>query len=90
MIVLFVLGAGMIMMHQSMKTAALQEKKVEYRYLPLDLDTWLKEQSFSAFNVMNDMVNQTQGYCSVSTASTAPTAPFPTPIPTSTPVPFTR
>lgn len=94
--ILLVLGAGMVFAHQQKRTDELYEKKVEYRYLPLPLDDYLRQQQYSASNVMGDMINQTQGYCSVS-HDTTPVwettlgTPMPTdvmtPVPLTTPVP---
>lgn len=70
--ILLVLGACLMMAHQQMRQTALAEQRVEYRYLPLDLDTWLKEQQHSAFNVMNDMVSQGNGYCTPSSTANSP------------------
>lgn len=88
--ILFVFGACMMMAHQQYRATALQEKRVEYRYLPLDLDSWLKEQQYSAWNVMSDMVNQTSGYCTVGRSEGTPIWEIVdgTPSPTTTPAPF--
>ena len=89
LVVLLFTGAGLLVLHQSLKTQAAIEQKIEYRYLPLPLDQWLKEQQFSAFNVMNDMIETTQGYCGpVKTSSVTPTtAPPQDTLPPTTPSP---
>lgn len=89
LVVLLFLGAGLLAIHQSVRTTAAIEQKVEYRYLPLPLNEWIKEQQFSAFNVMTDMVETTQGYCGPvkTTASSSPAAPTDTPAPSVQPSP---
>ena len=85
LVVLLFVGAGLLAIHQSVRTTEAIEQKVEYRYLPLPLNEWMKEQQFSAFNVMNDMVETTQGYCGpVKTSTKIPTD---TPAPSITPGP---
>ena len=69
LVLLLFLGIGMMVLHQSVLQTTASQKIVEYRYLPLPLDQWLKEQEFSAFNVMNDMVETTAGYCSTPTVT---------------------
>ena len=76
--VLLVIGMGFLALHASVKSVELKQSLVEYRYLPLPLDQWFKEQQFSAFQVMNDMVETTTGYCSNAPVSTPAPPPLPT------------
>jgi hypothetical protein len=39
------------------------QTRVEYRYLPLSIDQWFKESQYAASDVMNSMVEDTNGYC---------------------------
>jgi hypothetical protein len=88
LVVLLFLGAGLMALHQSVRTTDAIEQKVEYRYLPLPLNEWMKEQQFSAFNAMTDMVETTHGYCGpVKTSSTATPTDTPAPSVTSPPAP---
>jgi hypothetical protein len=84
LVVLLFLGAGLMAIHQSVRTTEAIEQKVEYRYLPLPLNEWMKEQQFSAFNVMTDMVETTQGYCGPVKSTTSTSTPQ---VPTDTPAP---
>lgn len=90
LVVLLFLGAGLMVIHQSVRTKDAIEQKVEYRYLPLPLNEWMKEQQFSAFNAMSDMVETTQGYCGpVKTDSSSSRGKLPadTPTPSASPQP---
>ena len=84
LVMMLLLGAGLMFAHQYIRTATLTNERVEYRYLPLPLDEWFKEQQFSAAAVMSDMVEGTQGYCSNGTSATLPPVPTTTPTPTPT------
>jgi hypothetical protein len=94
LVALLVAGAGLLVIHQTVQQKAAMKQRVEYRFLPLPLDQWFKEQQFSAFATLSDMVNDTNGYCITQPTGTPlpePT-PFPTtapPVPTTTAPPFT-
>ena len=91
LIALLFTGAGLLVIHSSVQKQASAKQRIEYRYLPLPLDEWMKEQQFSAFNVMSDLVNDTNGYCVTPSPAPGitPTPMPPTPTPTPTPVPPT-
>jgi hypothetical protein len=75
LIALLFTGAGLLVIHSSVQKQAVMKQRIEYRYLPLPLDQWMKEQQFSAFNVLTDMANDANGFCT--TPTPAPTM-FPT------------
>ena len=37
--------------------------RIEYRYLPLSIDQWFKESQYTASDVMNSLIEDTNGYC---------------------------
>lgn len=82
LVALLVAGAGLLVIHQTVQQKAAMKQRVEYRFLPLPLDQWFKEQQFSAFTTLSDMVNDTNGYCITPTGTPLPQ---PTPFPTTAP-----
>lgn len=46
-----------------MKVQDETNTRVEYRYLPLSIDQWFKESQYAASDVMNSLIEDTNGYC---------------------------
>ena len=46
-----------------MKVSDESTTRVEYRYLPLSIDQWFKESQYAASDVMNSLIEDTNGYC---------------------------
>lgn len=67
LIALLFTGAGLLVIHSSVQKQGAMKQRIEYRYLPLPLDQWMKEQQFSAFNVLTDMANDANGFCTTPT-----------------------
>jgi hypothetical protein len=50
-------------LQKKMQMADESSTRVEYRYLPLSIDQWFKESQYVATDVMNSLVEDTNGYC---------------------------
>jgi hypothetical protein len=50
-------------LQKQMQVTDESSTRVEYRYLPLSIDQWFKESQYVASDVMNSLVEDTNGYC---------------------------
>ena len=57
--------------HLQNQMKVTESTKVEYRYLPLSIDQWFKESQYAASDVMNSLIEDTNGYCDMGGGSSS-------------------